>query len=688
MHIPDGYLSPQTYAPLWVVMGGYWTIAFARIRTTVSRVRLPLIAVGAAFAFVVMMFNVPIPGGTTGHAVGAGLLAIMLGPWAASVAISVALVIQALLFGDGGVTAIAANCLTMAVVAPWTAWLVYRLVAGGSPIASRRRVVAGAAGAYISLNASALVTSVLFGIQPMIAHTASGQPLYAPYPLWVAVPAMMLEHLFLFGLVEAAVTAAAIAWLQRVDVSLLSGSTLARTSDSAPTAPPPGGTRRGRYGLLWVALGILVVLTPLGLWIPTLLKGGSAWGEWTPAQLQRTLGYVPRGLSGLRGVWTSMFPGYTVPGLTGAVGETVGYVVAAIVGVAVVGAIAGGMAWLIGRLVPDPGAAVSTSAVSAPPLAASLGTRAPAPAPVPTDHRAALPAPDPGARRSGDDYVGRTLASLGAKTREAMSAERSAGLPGWLQVADPRAKLAAGLALILAASLVRTHWPLVIIYVLTLGAAVTSRVALGTTLKRVWLVVPLFTGLVLLPAILNIVTPGQPVATLWILGPGAHLGPLSLPAAVTITKQGLSGATLALLRVVASVGVTTTVIATTKWADLLGGLRALKVPAGFVMVTEMAYRYFFLLTGLARDDFLARRSRTITDDDQRRSRRFVAGRATNLFRRSIALAERVNASMVARGWTGEPRAMPKRPFAGVDLALVVSCVVVAASLVMLGGGAA
>ena len=77
------------------------------------------LAIGAAFSFVVMMFNVPIPGGSTGHAVGGVRVAILLGPWAAMIAITVALVIQALLFGDGGITAIGANCINMAVVIPF-----------------------------------------------------------------------------------------------------------------------------------------------------------------------------------------------------------------------------------------------------------------------------------------------------------------------------------------------------------------------------------------------------------------------------------------------------------------------------------------------------------------------------------------------------------------------------------------
>ena len=221
MHIPDGYLGPQTYAPLWALMIAAWSWASRVVSKTLKSYQVPLLAIGAAFSFVIMMFNVPIPGGTTGHAVGGALVAIILGPWAAMIAISVALVVQALLFGDGGITAIGANCFTMGVVLPFVAWWTYRLIAGSSDVGSRRRVLAAAVAGYVSLNAAALATAVLFGVQPIIAHAPNGQPLYAPYPLAIAVPVMAIEHLVLFGFIEAIVTGLVVAYLQRADASLL-----------------------------------------------------------------------------------------------------------------------------------------------------------------------------------------------------------------------------------------------------------------------------------------------------------------------------------------------------------------------------------------------------------------------------------------------------------------------------------
>jgi cobalt/nickel transport system permease protein len=170
MHIPDGYLSPQTYVPLYAVFAGFMAAALRRARKTLSTKNIPYLGMAAAFSFLVMMFNIPIPGGTSGHAVGAGIVALILGPWTAMIAVSVALIIQALLFGDGGITAIGANCVNMAVVIPFVTIWMFRLIRGKATGGWRMQAAAFASG-YIGLAAGAVVTSVELGIQPLIASS-------------------------------------------------------------------------------------------------------------------------------------------------------------------------------------------------------------------------------------------------------------------------------------------------------------------------------------------------------------------------------------------------------------------------------------------------------------------------------------------------------------------------------------
>src|SRR5712671_6117034 len=180
MHIPDGYLSPETCGVMGASMIPVWTTAGRRVRKVVTSRYVPLLALGAAYCFLVMMFNVPIPDGTTAHAVGGVLVAVLLGPWAAVIAVSIALAIQALFFGDGGVLAFGANCFNMAFIMPMAGYAVYRVVAGRAALTAPRRAVAAGIGGYVGLNVAALCAAIEFGVQPALFHRADGTPLYAP----------------------------------------------------------------------------------------------------------------------------------------------------------------------------------------------------------------------------------------------------------------------------------------------------------------------------------------------------------------------------------------------------------------------------------------------------------------------------------------------------------------------------
>lgn len=220
MHIPDGYLGPGTCGFFYALMLPIWIAASKITKKTLKAKQVPLLAIGAAFTFVIMMFNIPIPAGSTGHPVGAALVAILLGPWPACIAVTIALVVQALLFGDGGITAIGANCFNMAFASVFIGYYAYKAASFKSPIDSNRRVIAAGIAGYISINVAAFLTGVELGLQPLMHHTAAGQALYSPYKLNVAVPAMLGEHLLIFGWIEAAVTLLVVKYLQKQDPTL------------------------------------------------------------------------------------------------------------------------------------------------------------------------------------------------------------------------------------------------------------------------------------------------------------------------------------------------------------------------------------------------------------------------------------------------------------------------------------
>jgi cobalt/nickel transport system permease protein len=342
VHIPDGYLSPATCAALYGASLPAWVIASQQVRKVVKRRSVPLIAVAAAYCFLVMMFNVPVPDGTTAHAVGAVLVAVLLGPWAAVVAVSVALAIQALFFGDGGVLAFGANAFNLAVAMPMTGYAVYKLAARNAPLTSRRRAVAAGVGGYVGINVAALLTAIEFGIQPSLFHAADGTPLYAPFDLAQTIPAMALAHLTVAGAVELALTMGVVAYLQRANLPLLRIN-----HPDVPAEASEDDDEQQRAGIRWrplaVGFAVMVALTPLGLLAP-----GGAFGEDAPEDLELAsygLDAVPEGMRAYAGFWhNALFDGY---GFAGSRNPELAYVVSAVAGLVAIALVVGGVALVV-----------------------------------------------------------------------------------------------------------------------------------------------------------------------------------------------------------------------------------------------------------------------------------------------------------------------------------------------------
>ncbi len=338
MHIPDGYLSPASSLVMFLLVLPFWVIGVRRIRSTMNARSVPLIALMAAFSFVVMMFNVPLPGGTTAHAVGASLAAILLGPETAAIAVSIALIIQAVFLGDGGILALGANSFNMAVVVPYLAAAIYRLISSGTPINSPRRLVGAAVGGWVGLTTGALFAGIEFGLQPLLFTASNGAPLYAPYPLAIAVPAMVIPHALTASVVEGLLTALILAYLQRSNPSLL--------ENGEGVIPSGQGASLHSLRWLWIGLLLLVIASPLGLLAP-----GTAWGEWGTQQLQeRGLTAIPVGLQQLSGLWGAPLAGYKLKALGNA---SLGYLLSAALGVVVIGILAWLFSWLLARSPSD-----------------------------------------------------------------------------------------------------------------------------------------------------------------------------------------------------------------------------------------------------------------------------------------------------------------------------------------------
>ncbi|MGH9916042.1 MAG: cobalt transporter CbiM, partial [Pyrinomonadaceae bacterium] len=261
MHIPDGYLSPSTCLTFYAASIPFWHLAFRRVKEKLNTQLIPSISLFAAFSFVLMMFNIPLPGGTSGHGVGMALAAITIGPWASILSISVALLIQALFFGDGGITTFGANCFNLAIVGPFVAYFIFKLIAGRTALLStgKRRIIAAGIAGYISINVAALFAAIEFGIQPAFFKDVTGAPLYAPFPIHISIPAMMIGHLTFAGLAEMLITVGVVTYLQRTSPQRSS------SMEARHASLVPAGANYSRVKpRMWVFLAVIILITPLG----------------------------------------------------------------------------------------------------------------------------------------------------------------------------------------------------------------------------------------------------------------------------------------------------------------------------------------------------------------------------------------------------------------------------------------
>ena len=284
-----------------------------------------------------------------------------------------------------------------------------------------------------------------------------------------------------------------------------------------------------------------------------------------------------------------------------------------------------------------------------------------------------LPAPG---RRRRTSFVDRTLDGTSAVLRQAVVADDAAA-DGFLQRLDPRAKVVALLVVLLGFALVHSPVPLAVAYLGLVALAAASRVPVLTYLRRVWLAVPAFTAVVVAPATLSVVVPGDVVVPLWTWD-GTPQG---------LTRQGLTSAALLLGRVACSISAVLLLTLTTGWVRLLAALGDLGVPRMVVMVIAMAYRYVVVLAGTVDDMLTSRRARTLTSVRHDGSGRALLGASAGaLVAKAHHLSDEVHQAMVARGYRGRSYAMQVERLRAADvLAVAVALAAVAALLV--GDGA-
>ncbi len=261
------------------------------------------------------------------------------------------------------------------------------------------------------------------------------------------------------------------------------------------------------------------------------------------------------------------------------------------------------------------------------------------------------------------DFLSKNIAGITNALESVILTEDLCRAPGLLQSLDPRIKVSTFVLFIVTVGLARSIWPLVIMLAVILAFALLSKVPLGVFLKRTLIFIPIFTALIAIPALF--ITPGEPLATL---------------GKLTITEQGACTASLLVLRVTDSLSFGILLILTTRWTNILAALRWFRVPAIFVTIIGMTYRYIFLLLHSANSMFLARRSRTLGSLSGGENRRWLGQALATTLVKSHHLSEEVYLAMLSRGYQDDGLVLNNFSLKLRDLLWTVFAVAVALAL--------
>ncbi len=266
-------------------------------------------------------------------------------------------------------------------------------------------------------------------------------------------------------------------------------------------------------------------------------------------------------------------------------------------------------------------------------------------------------------------FLERTTASFVDAMEHAFYAEQTARADGLLQRVDPRVKLVGTMALIVPAAAAHRLAVVGGLFVVAAVLAALSRVSFGVLLKRVWVAVLLFTGVIAFPA--PFVTPGQVIGHIPWFGWAA-------------TSQGLTSAAFLVLRVETAATLCVLLVLTTPWNHVLKALRVLRVPAVLVAILGMTYRYLFLVLQSAHDMFESRRSRMVGALTGSERRKVAASSAGVLMSKTFDLSSEVYLAMQSRGYRGDVSILDEFQARGTDWIMLAGFIFISAAAFWLG----
>lgn len=262
-------------------------------------------------------------------------------------------------------------------------------------------------------------------------------------------------------------------------------------------------------------------------------------------------------------------------------------------------------------------------------------------------------------------FLEKNLSNINSIIQQSIFTDDYFNKKGFLQGINPSTKTLSALILIFACGFAENIYSLIIFNLISVILAFFSNIPVGFFLKRVWLFLPLFTGIIVVPQLFNIISPGLPFLSI-IKIPRYNID-------ISITVNGVYSGLLLISRVAASLSFTLLLILTTKWNEILSSFNILKIPQGIITVLSMTYRYIFVFLNTAGNMFLSRKSRTLGKVTSKQNRNYIGSLTGVLFLKSFSFSESVYLAMLSRGFSGKICTMEKQRVAGKDFVILSIC---------------
>jgi cobalt/nickel transport system permease protein len=280
-----------------------------------------------------------------------------------------------------------------------------------------------------------------------------------------------------------------------------------------------------------------------------------------------------------------------------------------------------------------------------------------------------------GLRPVGRNYADRTLRRISAFFSRSLLREETARRPAVLQGVDPRARLVAALVFLISVSLARSIPALLGHAAIPLVAVSLSRIRAKELLGAGFLLALIFSSLIVAPATLNAFSGGQVILPLLSREQEWRLGPYVLPGVIGVSREGLLTAATFLLRVLSSVAAVLWLTLSTRWVDLLRGLRSFRLPPLFLQVAGMTVRYLHAFHRQSEETHLGKKSRSVCRAPMAAEQAWVGSRIANAWDRGLRLMEEVSDAMTARGFTGEAKFPPGSRLRARDWGFLATAIV-------------